>query len=119
MTRSVLDPAVLDSLRELPSPDGRSMVVCVAELYLRDAAALVASIDEAARAGDLAALAAAAHALKSYAGNVGATALAAQLRGIEAAAKAGDSAACTTEMATLADTCAALEESLAIEARRP
>lgn len=119
MTDGVLDSGVIETLRGLPSPDGRSMVACVAELYARDSVALIRQIRDAEVAGDWASLASAAHALKSYAGNVGALGLARQLRELEFAAKAGDGATCATLLQALESACAAVEAALAVEAHRP
>ena len=119
MTDIVLDRGVIDSLRQLPSPDGRSMVACVAELYLRDSVELVRQIEAAARDGEWISLATSAHALKSYAGNVGALGMARQLRELETAAKAADGIACLALLQSLLPICVAVEQALAIETRQP
>ncbi|MFM7065248.1 MAG: Hpt domain-containing protein [Gammaproteobacteria bacterium] len=116
MADAVLDPSVIAALRDLPSPDGRSMVACVAELFSRDSAELLQQIREGAAAQDWRAVAAAAHALKSYAGNVGALALAAQLRELELAAKANDALGCEPLLTTIPGACAAVDAALAGEA---
>jgi two-component system sensor histidine kinase/response regulator len=116
---SELDRSVLQALRELPSPDGRSMIACVAELFAQDAPPLLLQMQQAAERDDWRALAAAAHALKSYAGNVGATRFAEQLRSLEQAAKAGDIPACRLLLAPLVGMCSAVVSALAQEAACP
>ena len=95
------------------------MVACVSELYLRDSLDLRRQIHAAAIEADWVSLASAAHALKSYAGNVGALDLARQLRELEWVAKAGDGAACAALLQSLDSACAAVEEALLVEAGRP
>jgi len=112
---SELDRGVLEALRELPSPDGRSMVACVAELFTNDAPPLMRQMQHAAEHGDWRALAAAAHALKSYAGNVGALRFMTQLRELELAAKNGDGAVCRQLLLSLPAACTAVAEALAAE----
>lgn len=111
-----LDAAVLAALRELPSPDGRSMVACVAELFAQDAPPLLESMQRAAAQHDWVALGSAAHALKSYAGNVGATGFMQQLRALEVAAKAGESDRCLALLVPIPDTFHAVAVALAKEA---
>ena len=118
MSDAMLDPNVIDTLRGLPSPDERGMLACIAELFTRDSAALVGQIVQAGAAGDWPALSAAAHALKSYAGNVGAAALAGQLRDLERAAKAGDASACLALVAAVPAACAAVDAALLAEVQR-
>ncbi len=113
---SELDRSVLVALRELPSPDGRSMVVCVAELFTNDAPPLMRQMQHAAEQEDWRALAAAAHALKSYAGNVGALGFMARLRELELAAKNGEGAICQQLLLSLPAACTAVAEALALEA---
>lgn len=116
---SELDRSVLEALRELPSPDGRSMIACVAELFAQDAPPLLLQMQQAAERQDWRALAAAAHALKSYAGNVGATRFVEQLRALEQAAKAGDGNTCRMLLEPLAVMCSGVVAALAQEAACP
>lgn len=113
---SELDRSVLDALRELPSPDGRSMVACVAELFANDAPPLMRQMQHAGECEDWRALAAAAHALKSYAGNVGALGFMTQLRELELAAKNGEAAVCRQLLLAMPAACTAVAEALAAEA---
>lgn len=119
LTESVLDRGVIDALRELPSPDGRSMVACIAELFTQDSPALLQQMQQSAERNDWVALAAAAHALKSYAGNVGAMRFMAQLRELELAAKAGEGTKCVALLATVPAACSQVNAALAQEAARP
>ena len=107
-----LDRSVLDALRELPSPDGRSMVACVAELFAQDSPALLQQMQQASEHQDWPALASAAHALKSYAGNVGALRFMAQLRELELVAKAGDAPSSIALLAPVPEACRAVVAAL-------
>ena len=89
----ILDGATLDALRALPRNGPKDMLEHIGELYLLDSRALVASIEESLGAQDSAALARAAHAWRSYNGNVGAHGLARLCRELEDAARQGDFAA--------------------------
>jgi signal transduction histidine kinase/ligand-binding sensor domain-containing protein/DNA-binding response OmpR family regulator/HPt (histidine-containing phosphotransfer) domain-containing protein len=89
----ILDGATLDALRALPRSGSTDMLSHIGELYLGDSRALVASIEEALSAGNSAELARAAHAWRSYNGNVGALGLAQLCRELEDSARVGDFAA--------------------------
>jgi HPt (histidine-containing phosphotransfer) domain-containing protein len=65
----------------------------IGEIYLTDSSRLVEAIEEALRAGEASNLARAAHAWRSYNGNVGAHALARLCRELEGHARGGDLAA--------------------------
>lgn len=119
LTETELDASVLAALRELPTADGRGMVACVAELFAQDAPPLLEQMQQAAAAGEWAAVGAAAHALKSYAGNVGALRFMAQLRALEMAAKAGEATTCVALLAPLPEACAAVAAALQREAACP
>jgi signal transduction histidine kinase/CheY-like chemotaxis protein len=85
-----LDGATLDALRALPRRGPKDMLMHIGELYLVDSRALVASIEQSLSAGNAADLARAAHAWRSYNGNVGAHGLARLCRDLEDAGRAGD-----------------------------
>ncbi len=119
LAESELDRAVIDALRELPSPDGRGMVACIAELFTQDSPALLQQMQQSAQRNDWVAVAAAAHALKSYAGNVGALRFMAQLRELELAAKAGEGTKCVALLATVPEACSKVVAALSKEAVRP
>jgi len=68
----ILDGATLDALRALPKRGPKDMLVHIGELYLVDSRGLIASIEQSLSAGNAADLARAAHAWRSYNGNVGA-----------------------------------------------
>jgi signal transduction histidine kinase/CheY-like chemotaxis protein/HPt (histidine-containing phosphotransfer) domain-containing protein len=86
----VLDAATLDALRALPRSGEKDMLCHIGELYLVDSRGLVASIETSLTAGNSADLARAAHAWRSYNGNVGAHGLARLCRELEDAARQGE-----------------------------
>jgi CheY-like chemotaxis protein len=88
-----LDGATLDALRALPKRGPKDMLIHIGELYLADSRALIASIEQSLSAGNAADLARAAHAWRSYNGNVGAHGLARLCRDLEDAGRAGNFAA--------------------------
>jgi signal transduction histidine kinase/ligand-binding sensor domain-containing protein/CheY-like chemotaxis protein len=89
----ILDGATLDALRALPRSGAKDMLSHIGELYLVDSRGLIATIEESLSAGNSAVLARAAHAWRSYNGNVGANSLARLCRELEDTARAGDFAA--------------------------
>jgi CheY-like chemotaxis protein/HPt (histidine-containing phosphotransfer) domain-containing protein len=89
-TEPVLDVKVLNGLRALPRRGNRDMLSHIAERYLTDSQALVAQIETAARSGAATELARAAHAWRSYNGNLGAHALARLCRELEERARRGE-----------------------------
>lgn len=89
----ILDAATLDALRALPRRGEKDMLCHIGELYLADSRGLVESIEGSLKAGNSADLARAAHAWRSYNGNVGAHALARLCRELEDSARQGDFAA--------------------------
>ncbi|MFZ2493453.1 MAG: Hpt domain-containing protein [Thermoanaerobaculia bacterium] len=84
---SPLDGETLDSLREL---GGDSFLGELAVIFLDDAPAQLAAIENALAAGDSDRLASSAHALKSSAGNMGAKRLNTILSEIEGAGRRGE-----------------------------
>jgi signal transduction histidine kinase/ligand-binding sensor domain-containing protein/CheY-like chemotaxis protein len=90
---SVLDGATLDALRALPKRGPKDMLTHIGELYLLDSRGLISAIEQSLDAGSVAELARAAHAWRSYNGNVGAHGLAKLCRELEEAARAHDFAA--------------------------
>jgi CheY-like chemotaxis protein len=89
----ILDGATLDALRALPHSGEKGMLEHIGELYLVDSCGLLALIEESLGAGNSADLARAAHAWRSYNGNVGALGLARLCRELEDAARQGNFAA--------------------------
>jgi len=87
---SVLDGATLDALRALPKRGPKDMLTHIGELYLLDSCGLISAIEQSLDAGGAAELARAAHAWRSYNGNVGAHGLAKLCRELEDAARAHD-----------------------------
>jgi signal transduction histidine kinase/ligand-binding sensor domain-containing protein/CheY-like chemotaxis protein/HPt (histidine-containing phosphotransfer) domain-containing protein len=100
----LLDTATLDALRSLPRNGHKDMLTHIGELYLLDSRGLLAAIEQAIASADGVGLARAAHAWRSYNGNVGANGLAHLCRELEEAARSGDFAAAGriyTEIQTL------------------
>ena len=89
----ILDGATLDALRALPRSGQKDMLEHIGELYLSDSRNLIASIEKSLGAGDSADLARAAHAWRSYNGNVGALGLARLCRELEDTARQSNFAA--------------------------
>jgi len=87
--KPALDGQVLDRIRHL-SPAGKpDLLARVTNLYVSSSSELVEALRSAARAGDVAALGAAAHGLRSSSANVGAMGLAATCGDLEHAAREG------------------------------
>jgi HPt (histidine-containing phosphotransfer) domain-containing protein len=87
VTPPVLDPAVLEGLRQLNQPGQPDIVREVLTVFLADAPGRLSAIDDAIRVSDAPALQRAAHALKGAAGSIGAATLQAGCRELEDAAK--------------------------------
>jgi two-component system sensor histidine kinase/response regulator len=85
-----INPRALDTIRQLPGPNGELLVQKVVAAYLGDAPTRLAQLQAAAAAGDAEALRRAAHALKSSSANVGAEPLAALCKELEALGRQGD-----------------------------
>jgi signal transduction histidine kinase/ligand-binding sensor domain-containing protein/CheY-like chemotaxis protein len=86
----LLDGATLDALRALPRSGPKDMLAHIGELYLLDSGRLIATIEQSLESGNGPELARAAHAWRSYNGNVGANALAQLCRELEEAARAAN-----------------------------
>jgi signal transduction histidine kinase/ligand-binding sensor domain-containing protein/CheY-like chemotaxis protein/HPt (histidine-containing phosphotransfer) domain-containing protein len=85
-----LDSATLNALRALPRSGPKDMLSHIGELYLLDSRGLIIAIEESLRAGNAVDLARAAHAWRSYNGNVGAHGLARLCRELEDTARQGN-----------------------------
>lgn len=81
----VLEPEMLDELREIAGDEALSIV----NLFLEDAPRLIRLLEQASAIPDLEVMREAAHALKSSSANVGALALSAVARKIENGARTG------------------------------
>jgi CheY-like chemotaxis protein len=86
----LLDGATLDALRALPRSGPKDMLTHIGELYLLDSQRLIATIEQSLESGNGLELARAAHAWRSYNGNVGANLLAQLCRELEEAARAAN-----------------------------
>jgi signal transduction histidine kinase/ligand-binding sensor domain-containing protein/CheY-like chemotaxis protein len=85
----LLDAATLAALRALPRNGPKDMLSHIGELYLLDSKGLTESIEAALQGGNAQELARAAHAWRSYNGNVGALGLARLCFELEDAARRG------------------------------
>jgi CheY-like chemotaxis protein len=86
----LLDGATLEALRALPRSGPKDMLTHIGELYLMDSRQLIATIEQSLDSANGLELARAAHAWRSYNGNVGANLLAQLCRELEEAARAAD-----------------------------
>jgi signal transduction histidine kinase/ligand-binding sensor domain-containing protein/DNA-binding response OmpR family regulator len=86
----LLDGATLEALRALPRSGPKDMLTHIGELYLLDSRRLIATIEQSLESGNGPELARAAHAWRSYNGNVGANVLAQLCRELEEAARAAN-----------------------------
>ncbi len=101
----VLDPQLLETLRALQDPTDPDLARELIMLFLRDSAARVAAIREAAGRHDLAGIAELAHQLKGSAGALSASRFQDSASDLELATRRG-----TPDAARLASLCARLIE---------
>lgn len=101
--REVLDPAVLDSLRQLTPPGEEDVMVQVLRLFLAEVPVRMGKLTEAWRAGDAVQMHRAAHSLKGSSGNIGARAFYELSRQIDDRGRAGDLAGAEPLLAALAE----------------
>lgn len=90
MHDGVLDPAVLDTLRQLTAPGEPDVLTEVLTLFLGDFSLRLEALRNAHAVGNIQQVQRAAHSMKGSAGNIGARALADLCRQVEEASKAGD-----------------------------
>lgn len=86
----ILDPAVLNNLREISGDFGDEMLDRLFTIYRDNAPDAMKNLDDACVSGDLVRISSAAHALKSMSGNVAASRLAGKCEKLEQQAAAGD-----------------------------
>ena len=89
-TRDVLDPAVVDSLRQLTMPGEPDVLGQVLHLFLEEAPRRTERLKSAWQDGNAVELQRAAHSLKGSAGNIGARHLSEICRQLDDCGKAGD-----------------------------
>jgi len=89
----VLDLAVIDGLRELGGEEDPQLLFELIELFLEDAPARLAEMEEALDTQNLDGMRRAAHTLKSSSANMGAVTFSQLCRDLEAAARASDASA--------------------------
>jgi signal transduction histidine kinase/ligand-binding sensor domain-containing protein/DNA-binding response OmpR family regulator/HPt (histidine-containing phosphotransfer) domain-containing protein len=117
-TTPLLDGATLDALRALPRSGPKDMLTHIGELYLLDSRRLIATIEESLESGNGAELARAAHAWRSYNGNVGANALAQLCRELEEAARAANFASASATYSQIQALHNRVRDELQLEMRR-
>jgi DNA-binding NarL/FixJ family response regulator len=113
-----LDRTTLNALRALPRKGGKDMLSHIVERYLADSRDLVASIERSIEHGDADELARAAHAWRSYNGNVGAHGLASLCRELEDRARSGKIATASELLGELRALHVRVREELQFEMRR-
>lgn len=87
---AVLDPTVIESLKELGGEDDPELFSELVQLFLEDTPARIRQLGDALHKSDAHGIEQAAHALKSSAANLGATQLAQVFLEIEAAGREND-----------------------------
>jgi CheY-like chemotaxis protein/HPt (histidine-containing phosphotransfer) domain-containing protein len=117
-TADLLDRTTLNALRALPRKGGKDMMIHIVERYLADSRELVASIERSIEQDDAVELARAAHAWRSYNGNVGAHGLASLCREIEDRARDGKVATARELLSELRASYVRVREELQFEMRR-
>jgi signal transduction histidine kinase/ligand-binding sensor domain-containing protein/DNA-binding response OmpR family regulator/HPt (histidine-containing phosphotransfer) domain-containing protein len=115
---SLLDHGILSALRALPRSGPKDMLSHIGEIYLTDSGRLVETIEQGLRDGDAVSLARAAHAWRSYNGNVGANALALLCRDLEGHARAGNLGAAQETFTQIQGLRTRVREELECEMRR-
>lgn len=90
MSEPVLDPAVIENLRQLTPPGEPDVLTEVLELFLQDVPRRIARLRASYAAGDAGELHKTAHSLKGSAGNIGAHALFAICRQLDDCGRAGE-----------------------------
>jgi signal transduction histidine kinase/DNA-binding response OmpR family regulator/HPt (histidine-containing phosphotransfer) domain-containing protein len=111
----ILDARALAELRELGSAGGSDVVARVVEAYVQSAPELVRALVDAERAGDTAALARAAHTLKSSSAQVGAARLSTLAKELEALGRAGSREGVAERVAATREELESVQEALAAE----
>lgn len=97
----MLDPVVLESLRQLTAPGEPDVLAQVCQLFLEDAPARIETLRRAQAAGEAVGVQRAAHSLKGSAGNLGAKALLDVCRQLDDRARAGNLAGTADLVASL------------------
>ena len=90
MTDPVLDPTVIDSLRQLTPPGEPDVLKEVLQLFLDDVPGRINRLRLACETGNAMDLQRAAHSLKGSAGNIGANDMLAVCRRLDELGKSGD-----------------------------
>jgi len=94
-TQEVLDPSVIQGLRELGGEEDPGLLLELVELYLADAPERTAEMEQALAASDWKLLERAAHTLKSASANIGALGLSELCKELELKARGSDPQVCS------------------------
>jgi HPt (histidine-containing phosphotransfer) domain-containing protein len=113
-----LDPAPLQALRALQQPGGPDIVGNVLRTYLAHTPQLLAAMQQAVSSADALALRQAAHSLKSSSANVGAQALAALCKELEAMGRANTLGRAASVLADVEAAYATVHSALTAECQR-
>jgi CheY-like chemotaxis protein/HPt (histidine-containing phosphotransfer) domain-containing protein len=111
MTDRPIDPEVLAALKELGGDDP-SIFHELVDLFLSDTPERMRGLEEAHASGDVGAIEAAAHALKSSCGNLGAMQLYEMFRDIESCGRSGDVESVSSLIPQVRDEFGRVEEAL-------
>lgn len=95
-TDGILDPAVLQSLRDLAGEDDPDLLRELIDIYLEDAPLRLSEMARGMQLGDWKLLERAAHTLKSASANIGALRLSGICKELEQSARAQDRTTCET-----------------------
>jgi HPt (histidine-containing phosphotransfer) domain-containing protein len=115
----ILDPEVIKSLRELKDGPEDPIMQELVDMYFADAPVQIEAIQAALSLSDAAAVARAAHALKSSSGNLGASELHGRLADLEVAARGGDLSHAEDSVAQIISAFERVRAALMIERDRP
>jgi HPt (histidine-containing phosphotransfer) domain-containing protein len=102
-TEAVLDPDVLQVLRDLGGEDDPGLFAEIIDLFLEDSARLMEELDAAYRNDDALQFERTAHTLKSSSANLGALAFAETCAQLEQCGRGGDLAYIESTMETIRD----------------
>jgi HPt (histidine-containing phosphotransfer) domain-containing protein len=98
----VLDPSVMETLRQLTPPGEPDVLTEVLQMFLQEVPPRIERLRNAWAAGDIQEVHRAAHSLKGSAGNIGAQRLLAVCRDLDDRSRTADEAATAASVAALA-----------------
>ncbi len=116
---SPLDPAMLETLRELQDPGEPDILAELAELFVNDSASLLAALHEGLERGDAGSVERSAHTLKGSSGNMGARVMSRISSELQVACRSGDLTRARDLLASLHTEFERVREALEAELRGP